>query len=93
VRHALLSRRSGPRRSARHLLHRSAYKITCIPGVTGDWRHAGGGVHYDTRGLFGLDWAALWRDDLRPREARCVELSGPDGECEFDRDCAGALRC
>ena len=25
--------------------------ITCIPGVTGDWRHAGGGVHYDTRGF------------------------------------------
>jgi anaerobic selenocysteine-containing dehydrogenase len=40
--------------------------ITCIPGVTGDWRYAGGGVHYDTRGFFGLNWAALWRDDLRP---------------------------
>ena len=39
--------------------------ITCIPGVTGDWRHAGGGAHYDTRGFFGVDWAALWRDDLR----------------------------
>ncbi len=41
--------------------------ITCIPGVTGDWRYPGGGVHYDTRGFFGLNWAALWRDDLRPR--------------------------
>jgi len=40
--------------------------ITCIPGVTGDWRHAGGGVFYDTRGFFGVDWAALARDDLRP---------------------------
>ena len=40
--------------------------ITCIPGVTGDWRYPGGGVHYDTRGFFGLNWAALWRDDLRP---------------------------
>ena len=39
--------------------------ITCIPGVTGDWRHPGGGVSYDTRGFFGVDWAALWRDDLR----------------------------
>ena len=38
--------------------------ITCIPGVTGDWRYPGGGVHYDTRGFFGLNWAALWRDDL-----------------------------
>jgi anaerobic selenocysteine-containing dehydrogenase len=40
--------------------------ISCIPGVTGDWRHAGGGVHYDTRGFYGLDWNALWRNDLRP---------------------------
>jgi anaerobic selenocysteine-containing dehydrogenase len=40
--------------------------ITCIPGVTGDWRYPGGGAHYDTRGFYGVNWAALWRDDLRP---------------------------
>ena len=39
--------------------------ITCIPGVTGDWRYPGGGVGYDTRGFFGVNWAALYRDDLR----------------------------
>jgi anaerobic selenocysteine-containing dehydrogenase len=49
--------------------------ITCIPGVTGDWRHPGGGVHYDTRGFFGLDWAALWRDDLRMRETRTLSMT------------------
>jgi anaerobic selenocysteine-containing dehydrogenase len=49
--------------------------ISCIPGVTGDWRHAGGGVCYDTRGFFGLDWAALWRDDLRPRPARSLAMT------------------
>jgi anaerobic selenocysteine-containing dehydrogenase len=49
--------------------------ITCIPGVTGDWRHPGGGVCYDTRGFFGLDWAALWRDDLRPRPARALSMT------------------
>jgi anaerobic selenocysteine-containing dehydrogenase len=43
--------------------------ITCIPGVTGDWRYPGGGVHYDTRGFYGLNWSALWRDDLRPFHA------------------------
>lgn len=47
--------------------------ISCIPGVTGDWKHPGGGVSYDTRGFFGLDWAALWRDDLRPRETRVLD--------------------
>lgn len=49
--------------------------ITCIPGVTGDWRYAGGGVHYDTRGFFGLNWSALRRDDLRKREARALHAS------------------
>jgi anaerobic selenocysteine-containing dehydrogenase len=44
--------------------------ITCIPGVTGDWRYPGGGVFYDTRGFFGVNWEGLWRDDLRVRPAR-----------------------
>src|SRR5262249_29427582 len=49
--------------------------ITCIPGVTGDWTFAGGGVSYDTRGFFGVDWAALWRDDLRPGPARALHMT------------------
>jgi anaerobic selenocysteine-containing dehydrogenase len=49
--------------------------ITCIPGVTGDWRYAGGGVSYDTRGFYGLNWAALWRDDLRPRPTRELHMT------------------
>jgi anaerobic selenocysteine-containing dehydrogenase len=50
--------------------------ISCIPGVTGDWRHLGGGVHYDTRGFFGFNWPALWRDDLRAGPARTLHASG-----------------
>jgi anaerobic selenocysteine-containing dehydrogenase len=48
--------------------------ITCIPGVTGDWRYPGGGVYYDTRGFFGLNWAALRREDLRPRQTRTLDM-------------------
>jgi anaerobic selenocysteine-containing dehydrogenase len=48
--------------------------ISCIPGVTGDWRYPGGGVFYDTRGFFGVNWEALWRDDLRPRQARELDM-------------------
>ncbi|HEV8578857.1 MAG TPA: molybdopterin-dependent oxidoreductase [Thermoanaerobaculia bacterium] len=48
--------------------------ITCIPGVTGDWQYPGGGVFYDTRGFFGVDWGALWRDDLRTRPARELDM-------------------
>jgi anaerobic selenocysteine-containing dehydrogenase len=48
--------------------------ISCIPGVTGDWRYPGGGVFYDTRGFFGLNWNALWRDDLRPGLPRALDM-------------------
>jgi anaerobic selenocysteine-containing dehydrogenase len=49
--------------------------ITCIPGVTGDWKYLGGGVCYDTRGFYGVNWAALWRDDLRTRETRALHMT------------------
>src|SRR6202048_4016341 len=48
--------------------------ITCIPGVTGDWRYPGGGVGYDTRGFFGVNWTGLYRDDLRKTPARALSL-------------------
>jgi anaerobic selenocysteine-containing dehydrogenase len=48
--------------------------ITCIPGVTGDWKYPGGGVFYDTRGFFGLNWAAVRRDDLSPRQPRTLDM-------------------
>jgi anaerobic selenocysteine-containing dehydrogenase len=49
--------------------------ITCIPGVTGDWRHPGGGAGYDTRGFFGLNWGALYRDDLRSAATRSLSMT------------------
>lgn len=49
--------------------------ITCLPGVTGDWRHPGGGASYDTRGFFGVNWPALTRDDLRARPARTLSMT------------------
>jgi anaerobic selenocysteine-containing dehydrogenase len=49
--------------------------ITCIPGVTGDWRYPGGGAGYDTRGFFGIDWPALYRDDLRRASTRSLSMT------------------
>jgi anaerobic selenocysteine-containing dehydrogenase len=49
--------------------------ITCVPGVTGDWRYPGGGAVYDTRGFFRGNWPALWRDDLRPAGARRLSMT------------------
>jgi anaerobic selenocysteine-containing dehydrogenase len=66
--------------------------ITCIPGVTGDWRYPGGGVCYDTRGFFGLNWAALWRDDLRLRQTRALHMSRVgEGLLEVDNPPVKAL--
>jgi anaerobic selenocysteine-containing dehydrogenase len=49
--------------------------ITCIPGVTGDWRYPGGGACYDTRGFYGVNWPALWRDDLQRRPTRILHMT------------------
>lgn len=49
--------------------------ITCLPGVTGDWRYPGGGASYNTRGFYGGNWAALDRDDLRLRDARGLSMT------------------
>jgi anaerobic selenocysteine-containing dehydrogenase len=49
--------------------------ITCISGVTGDWRYPGGGTVYDTRGFFRGNWTALWRDDLRPPGTRGLSMT------------------
>jgi anaerobic selenocysteine-containing dehydrogenase len=59
--------------------------IACIPAVTGDWKWPGGGIVYDTRGFFGLDWAALARDDLRRNDARTLYMSKL-GETLLERD-------
>ena len=53
----------------------AARTITCIPGVTGDWRYPGGGAGYDTRGFFGLNWPALYRDDLRRPGTRSLSMT------------------
>jgi anaerobic selenocysteine-containing dehydrogenase len=66
--------------------------ITCIPAITGDWRHAGGGVSYDTRGFFGLNWPALWRDDLRKHPVRELHMTRlGEGLLELDNPPVKAL--
>jgi anaerobic selenocysteine-containing dehydrogenase len=49
--------------------------ISCIPAVTGDWRYPGGGASYHTGGFFPGNWAALWRDDLRPPGTRSLVMT------------------
>jgi anaerobic selenocysteine-containing dehydrogenase len=49
--------------------------LACIPGVTGDWARAGGGLSYSTSGHFELNTAALYRDDLRPGPVRTLSMT------------------
>ncbi len=66
--------------------------ITCIPGVTGDWRYPGGGTAYDVRGFFPGDWEALWRDDLRPSGTRTLNMNRlGEGLLELDDPPVDAL--
>ena len=53
----------------------AARVITCIPGVTGDWRYPGGGAVYDTRGFFRANWKALLRNDLRAPGVRTLSMT------------------
>ncbi|GGS96343.1 molybdopterin oxidoreductase [Planobispora rosea] len=47
--------------------------IASIPGVTGDWRHPGGGVAYSTSGHVHLDIDT--RDNLRPGPVRTLTMT------------------
>ncbi len=49
--------------------------IACLPALTGDWRHAGGGVLLSSSGTFPIDSAALERPDLVPRGTRTLNMS------------------
>ncbi len=49
--------------------------LACIPGVTGDWQYPGGGLAYSTSGHFGLNDAALWRDDLLAHPVRTLSMT------------------
>jgi anaerobic selenocysteine-containing dehydrogenase len=49
--------------------------IMAIPGVTGDWRHVGGGAVYSTGDHFGANRVAFTRSDLRPEGTRSLAMT------------------
>jgi anaerobic selenocysteine-containing dehydrogenase len=49
--------------------------LYAMPGVTGDWRHLGGGACYSTSGWFQGDMAALKRDDLLETSVRTLSMT------------------
>ena len=49
--------------------------VCCLPAVTGDWRHTGGGAMLSTSKLYPFDDAFLTRPDLIPPGTRTVNMT------------------
>ena len=49
--------------------------IACLPALTGDWRHAGGGVLLSSSGTFPINTRALERPDLIWNNPRTINMS------------------
>ncbi len=49
--------------------------VCCLPAVTGDWRHVGGGAMLSTSKLFPFDDAFLTRPDLIPPGTRTINMT------------------
>jgi anaerobic selenocysteine-containing dehydrogenase len=48
--------------------------IVCLPAITGDWRHAGGGALLSTSKAYPFDANYLERPDLIPRGTRTINM-------------------
>jgi anaerobic selenocysteine-containing dehydrogenase len=49
--------------------------VCCLPAITGDWRHVGGGAMLSTSKLYPFDDAFLTRPDLIPPGTRTVNMT------------------
>lgn len=49
--------------------------VACLPAITGDWRHPGGGAMLSTSKLYPFDDAFLTRPDLIPAGTRTVNMT------------------
>lgn len=49
--------------------------ISCLPALTGAWRHAAGGMLLSSSGWYPVDWDTLGRPDLSPPGTRSINMS------------------
>ncbi len=49
--------------------------VCCLPAITGDWRHTGGGAMLSTSKLYPFDDAFLTRPDLIPPGTRTINMT------------------
>ena len=51
------------------------HAVTCIPAVTGAWRHEGGGALFSTKSAFGIDSTLIEGLDARDPKVRRLDMS------------------
>src|SRR5579871_182322 len=51
------------------------HAVSCLPAVTGAWRHRGGGALYSNGGLYGLDKTLIEGLDVLDRKTRILDQS------------------
>ncbi|MFQ5784189.1 MAG: molybdopterin oxidoreductase family protein [Alphaproteobacteria bacterium] len=51
------------------------HAVSCLPTVTGKWRHRGGGALYTNRGIYGLDKTLIEGLDARDPDVRILDQS------------------
>lgn len=53
----------------------SLHAVSCLPAVTGAWRHRGGGAHYSNGAIYHIDNALITGSDLRDPTIRELDMS------------------
>jgi anaerobic selenocysteine-containing dehydrogenase len=53
----------------------NVHAVSCLPAVTGAWRHRGGGALYSNHGMYAIDQTVIMGLDVRDRSVRVLDQS------------------
>jgi anaerobic selenocysteine-containing dehydrogenase len=82
--------------------------VTCLPVVTGKWKHKGGGALYGNAGMYPVDWNLIMGLDVRDTAIRALDMcrlgeillgnpadlhGGPPVKALFVQNCNPAVVC
>ena len=51
------------------------HAVSCLPAVTGKWKHRGGGAFWNARGLYHWDKRLIWGSDMMDPTIRVLDMS------------------
>jgi len=53
----------------------NVHAVSCLPAITGAWRHPGGGALYSNAAIYGIDQALIMGLDVRDKSIRVLDQS------------------